>query len=120
MNLHTPKVIEQRLHPRAKIRWPVTIRLSNGIMTGITLNVSCTGAFINCSDPLKPNEVFLMLIDVPTLGNLLKATAEVVWSSSYLQVDNVAPSGMGVRILNISSKNREIIAKAVAEYICGG
>jgi len=120
MNLHTAKVIEQRLHPRAKIRWPVTIRPSNGIMKGVTLNVSCTGTFINCSDPLKTNEVFLMLIDVPTLRTPLKATAEVVWSSSYLQSNNIAPSGMGVRILNMSSENRDIIAKAVAEHTCGG
>ena len=102
MILHTVNGIEQRQHPRAEIRWPVTIRPSLGTIEGETLNVSSMGAFINCCEPLKFNEVFILDIDVPALDHPLKAIAEVVWSNRDGNKNEITPYGMGIRFIRIS------------------
>ena len=117
MILHTVNGIEQRQHPRAEIRWPVTMRPSTGAMKGETLNVSSTGAFIKCSKPLEFNQVFILDIDVPTLVHPLKAMAEVVWSNREEIKTGITLCGMGIRFLKISSKDRRFIVKAVQEHL---
>ena len=108
---------EGRQYPRAKIRWLVSIKSAKGQMEGVTLNVSPSGVFISCSKPLRLNEVFEMRIDVPERDQPLKARAEVVWSNIYGPDDEITPRGMGVQFLQISSEDRQIIAKAVLEHL---
>ena len=75
--MHTVNGIEQRQHPRAEIRWPVTIRPSLGTIKGETLNISSMGAFIKCCEPLKFNEVFILDIDVPVLDHPLRPSLKL-------------------------------------------
>ena len=96
--MHTKNGVEQRQQPRAKIRWPVTIRPSTGTMKGKTVNVSSTGAFVECSKPLESNEVFILDIDVPALTYSLKALAEMVWSSRDGNTVGITLCGMGPKI----------------------
>lgn len=115
--MHTVNGIEQRQHPRAEIRWPVTIRPSMGTIKGETLNISSMGAFIKCYKPLKFDEVFLLDIDVPTLEHPLKAIAEVVWSNGDENNNEITPYGMGIRFLRISSADRRFIVKEVVKHL---
>ena len=115
--MHTVNGIEQRQHSRAEIRWPVTIRPSLGIIEGETLNVSSMGAFINCCEPLKFNEVFILDIDVPALDHPLKAIAEVVWSNRDGNKNEITPYGMGIRFIRISSAARRFIVKEVLKHL---
>lgn len=115
--MHTVNGIEQRQHPRAEIRWPVTIRPSLGTIEGETLNVSSMGAFINCCEPLKFNEVFILDIDVPALDHPLKAIAEVVWSNRDGNKNEITPYGMGIRFIRISSADRRFIVKEVLKHL---
>ena len=115
--MHTVNGIEQRLHPRAGIRWPVTIRPSMGTIKGETLNVSSMGAFIECCKPLKFDEVFILDIDVPTLNQPLKAIAEVVWSNGDENKKEITPYGMGIRFIEISSADRKFIDKEVLKHL---
>jgi Tfp pilus assembly protein PilZ len=85
---------------------------SKGISRGVTLNVSSAGAFIHCPAPLRPSEVFLVVIEVSDLSRPLRAAAEVIWSSSYAQSNKPGLSGMGIRILTMSSKDRKHIGDA--------
>jgi hypothetical protein len=117
MILHTVNGIEQRQHPRAEIRWPVTIRPSLGTIKGETLNVSSMGAFIKCCEPLKFNEVFILDIDVPALAHPLKAIAEVVWSNKDGNKNEITPYGMGISFIRISSADRRFIVKEVLKHL---
>jgi hypothetical protein len=105
---------EQRVAPRAKIKWPVIVQKSTGVIEGVTLNISATGVFIGCRRPLRLNEVFDMVITAPdqTIG----AKAEVVWSNKYGPNDDITPRGMGVRFLDITEEHQRFIAKAVRQY----
>jgi uncharacterized protein (TIGR02266 family) len=105
---------EQRIAPRAKIQWPVIVQKSNGVIEGVTLNISSTGVFIGCRRPLRLNEVFDMVITTPEQD--IGAKAEVVWSNKYGPDDHITPRGMGVRFLDISEENQRFISKAVNQH----
>ncbi|HYA02588.1 MAG TPA: PilZ domain-containing protein [Syntrophobacteria bacterium] len=105
-----------RRYPKAKIKWLVTIVTQKGRMEGITLDVSPSGVFISCAIPLKLNQVFDMMIEVPELKRPLKAKAEVVWSNIHGPDDEISPRGMGARFVEISGEDRKVIAKVVMEH----
>ena len=107
---------EQRAYPRAKLKWPVKIKTDDGIMDGVTLNITPDGCYISCRKPLKLNVVFELAIQVPNSKAVLKASAEVVWSNIYGPDDEISPRGMGVRFIRIASEARKFIAQASLEH----
>ncbi len=104
-------------NPKANVKWPVVITTSERSIEGVTLNLSTNGAFVRCANPLRLNEVFDMTINVPNSRRSLRVSVEVVWSNIYGPDDETTPRGMGVRFLNISSEDRQIIAKEVLQSL---
>ena len=108
---------EKRAYPRAPIKWPVSIHTQDKSIEGTTSNVSPTGVFIRCQEPLRLTEVFDWSINVPHLGRNLKGTAEVVWSNIYGPDDEITPRGMGVHFQSISDVDRRFIAGEILKYL---
>ena len=104
-------------YPKAEIKWPVSIKTDELSMDAITMKLNPNGAFLRCSRPLKLHEVFEMTIDVPNSDLSLETRVEVIWSNIYGPDDEITPRGMGVRFLNMSSKDRQVIAKEVLQHI---
>ena len=109
--------IENRMFPRVNVKWPVVVRTVQSSIEGITLNLSPSGVFVRCKNPLSLNEVFDMSISIPEAERSLIAEAEVVWSNIYGPDDEITPRGMGVRFLNISVESRAFIAKVVLDQL---
>ena len=86
-------------------------------MAGETQDVSYTGAFISCREPLKPNEVFELSISVSLLSPRIQAIAEVVWSNPSSSDEKYKPRGMGVRFTKIDTTDHEMIAVLVADHL---
>ena len=107
---------DRRTYPRAKLKWPVKIKTDEGVMEGVTLDITPDGCFISCRKPLKLNVVFTLALKVPKSKAVLKASAEVVWSNIYGPDDEISPRGMGVRFTKIDSKARKFIAQASLEH----
>ena len=91
---------ENRRHPRAKVKCPVVMSLSDTLIDGETKNLSLGGAFVRCAEQPKPGRVFRMTIE-PSKGRLFLVSAEVVWSDSYRVKDKTVLRGLGVRFLEI-------------------
>ena len=102
---------------KVDVRWPVFIETDDRSIDGVTLNLSTNGAFIKCANPLRLNEVFVMFIDTPNSERRLKASVEVVWSNIYGPDDHISPRGMGVRFLEISRKDRQVIAEQILQNL---
>jgi uncharacterized protein (TIGR02266 family) len=107
---------ERRGYPRAKLKWPVTIKTEEGSTEGVTRNITPDGCFISCRRPLRLNVVFALVIKIPNSKSSIDAEAEVVWSNIYGPDDEITPRGMGVRFLKIKSEMRKFIAKTALEY----
>ena len=106
---------EKRTHHRAKFKWPVLAKVDGKVIEGVTKDISASGAYVCCANPLKLNTVFDMVIKAPE--KRLKVKAEVVWSNVYGLDDAINPRGMGVRFLNISSDDRRVIAKEILQHL---
>ena len=102
---------------KAKLKWPVSIKVNGSSSDGVTLSLSTNGAYIRCAKPLRLYEIFDMTLQVPNSDDSIEAEVEVVFSNIYGPDDQISPRGMGVRFLEISSENRKIIAKAVLQQL---
>jgi hypothetical protein len=98
---------------KAKLKWPVSIKANGSSSDGVTLNLSTNGAYVKCAKPLRLNEVFDMILQVPNSDDPIEAEVEVVFSNIYGPDDDISPRGMVVRFLELSSEDRRIIAKAI-------
>lgn len=106
---------DQRVNPRAALRWSVSLELDGVVTEGVTKDISEGGAYVCCATPLGPKEEFCMVINAP--DKQLNVKVEVVWANTYGLNDEITPRGMGVRFMNITGEDRGIIARAVAEHL---
>ncbi len=108
---------EKRRYPRARVELPVFIGTAEGIVEGLTLDVSAGGASIRCQSPPQLYEVFEMIIKVPELGRSLVVEAEVIWSTADLLENELMLPIMGVRFTRIADNDRLLIATAVEKLV---
>jgi hypothetical protein len=106
---------ENRVYPRARLKWMVSFKVDGKVIEGVTKDISVSGAYVCCAKPLKLNVVLNMVIKAPDKS--LSVKAEVVWSNIYGPDDDINPRGMGVRFLTISGEDRRVIAKAVMNHL---
>jgi c-di-GMP-binding flagellar brake protein YcgR len=106
---------DHRVHPRANLKWTVSLELDGKLTEGVTKDISEGGAYVCCPSPLGPKEEFSMVINAPE--KQLNVTVEVVWANTYGVDEEITPKGMGVRFMNITGEDRRIIARAVANHL---
>ena len=106
---------ENRAYPRAGLKWAVSAKVDGKVIEGVTKDISVSGAYVCCAKPLRLNEVVDMIITAPYESQSVKA--DVIWSNIYGPDDNINPRGMGVLFLEISKKDRKVIAKAVMNHL---
>ena len=106
--------MEYRRHPRAKIKWPVVMTTSEGLVDGQTQNLSCCGAFIRCARMPNLNDDFRLVIT--TKERLILVTAEVVWSDVHTAHGKPVFRGLGVRFINILNDDRRFLRRMIANH----
>jgi hypothetical protein len=89
---------DRRKSSRKSVDWSVKISTSEGSMEGKVKNVSSTGAFIQCENPLSAKKTCRLKINLPS-GQVEEFRAQVVWTTPPGVDDESDPRGMGVRFL---------------------
>ena len=108
---------EKRRYPRARVELPVFISTAEGVVEGLTLDLSAGGASIRCKNPPQLHEVFEMIIKVPELGSSLVVEAEVVWSTADFLENELTLPILGVRFTRIADNDRRLISTAVEKLV---
>ena len=90
---------ERRSSFRTTVKWPVEIITSQGTLKGEVIDISGTGVFLNCENPLDPEESCLLRIELP-IGSTAELPAEVVWIKPFDSDQTAVQHGMGVRFLS--------------------
>jgi Tfp pilus assembly protein PilZ len=98
---------DHRVHPRANLKWTVSLELGGKLTEAVTKDISEGGAYVCCPSPLGPKEEFSMVINAPE--KQLNVTAEVVWANAYGADEEITPTGMGVRFMNITNEDRRLL-----------
>ena len=99
--------IENRRHPRAKVKWPVVIQTPNGLVDGTTENLSLGGAFIRLSDQLTSGLELAAVLDVK--GRFIPCSAQVVWADEPILSEQGKSLGIGVRFTRMMLHDREFL-----------
>ena len=108
---------ERRRHPRAKAKWSVTLETEQGVINTETLDISLEGAFVRCLDPLKPEEPFKMVINIPNSDRRLAVDSEVVWVNVHGPDHSVTPRGMGVQFTQLPSNDRHFLNRMIINRV---
>lgn len=108
---------ERRRYPRAQIEWPVVINTDQGVVKGITLNVSAGGATVRFQDPPLMHEVFETTIKIPEVDRVLVVEAQVVWSTADITDNELTLPIVGISFTNISDQDRWLISTAVSKVL---
>ncbi len=107
--------IEKRSYPRVEVAWPVTVVTDDGLVTGRTQNLSLVGTLILCTE--VPELLYnFRLFFRPAERQLLLATAERVWSSTFVD-DKSVSHAMGVRFTYISDSDYQLMGEAILSHI---
>jgi uncharacterized protein (TIGR02266 family) len=108
---------ERRRQPRAKAKWSVTLETAQGVINTETLDISLEGAFVRCLDPLKPEEPFKMVINIPNSDRRLAVDSEVVWVNVHGPDHSVTPRGMGVQFTQLSGSDRQFLSRMIINRV---
>jgi hypothetical protein len=98
---------ENRLHTRARVKWPVSIKAPTGIIDGTTENLSLSGAFIRLSQQLNFSAEMPLVLNAK--GRFIPCTAQVVWSEERNLSDQRRFLGIGVRFTRMMLHDREFL-----------
>ena len=99
---------ERRRYARAEVRWPVTLKTSQGSMKAKVKDVSIGGVFIRCGKPLRPEQILGMVVEVPDLEQPLIIDGKVIWSNISGSDNEFAPHGMGVIFTEVLPADRQL------------
>lgn len=101
---------DRRRTPRKEVTWPVTIVADYGTIEGEISNITVDGILILSEDPLRLNEIYRISI-MPPNHVAIGVSGKVVWSDAYCMDEDNSVFGIGVCLVEISSKDREHLRK---------
>ena len=105
---------ENRRYPRAKIKWPVVMTSSAGLLDGQTLNISLGGALVRCRKIPDLQDNFRMVMTAKE--RLILVNAEVIWLNESESNDKSTFHGIGVRFTHISSNDRTFLRSVISSH----
>lgn len=74
-------------------------------------NISSGGLFVKTEKPLPQGEQFVLRLQLPDLPDPLRMSCEVVWARSPAEAKPKEPAGMGVRFIEMSPKDRDVLKR---------
>lgn len=87
---------DRRQHDRAPIELKVEYKRLNTFLADYTRNISRGGTFVATARPLSIGTEFVFALLVPGLGEPLKLTGKVVWTTREDEASPANPAGMGI------------------------
>ena len=111
---------ESRQYTRAKIRWPITIRLPDGPIEGQTVDLSINGAYIYSEQ--RPKLGKILSEQIPNPGEILAITMKPPKRSSFeidakllwILDERITSVDMGTCFTNISDEDRLFLSSVVS------
>jgi len=103
---------EKRRSKRSNVRWPVAVESEQGTIQGETRNISLSGIYVRCDEPLRVNEDFRMAI-IPPNRQAIGLTGKVVWADMYGIDQDENAFGIGICLVEIAKEDKEFLQNAM-------
>ena len=104
---------EKRKYPRAKMRWPVSVKTPQVSVRGLTRDIGPEGFSIELEKPLENSLPLTISTHIATSGDTLELTGEIVWSNNHGSDDENSLPSIGVRFTGISYAGRRAIGLTI-------
>ena len=103
---------------RRKLICPVLLKKSRGVMKTSLKEITPSGAFLICPNPLPVGETFQVKI-LANDSEPLEFDAEVLWNNENVSADKVIHRGMKVRFFKLSHVDRKTLSEIVSNAAPG-
>ena len=103
---------EKRRQTRTDVSWQASMETAQGNVPVQLKNISESGAFVVCPEPIALNEKIRMTIDAPN-QDPFPLKAEVVWSNVNVPEEKVVHRGMGIRFVENTKEERTQLSNAL-------
>jgi uncharacterized protein (TIGR02266 family) len=104
---------EQRNEVRAEVEIEIHYRTAQEFLAAYSKNISGGGIFVRTPQPQALNQAVLVRFTLPGLPNRFEFRGIVVWNNTSTR--GSFPTGMGIKFLDISSKDAETLADFAAK-----
>ena len=104
---------EKRRSNRSDVRWPVSVESEHGTIQGEIRNISLSGIYVRCDEPLRVNEDFRMAI-IPPNRQAIGLTGKVVWADMYGIDEEENAFGMGICLVEIAEEDQKFLQNAAS------
>ena len=106
--------VEKRKFPRIEAKWPVTIITAKGPVEGDVRNISLGGVFIYCSERLRMNATYRLVISPP--GEKIEVRGKLLWYNLDDAAGRDTLQGMGFSFVKVSEVHRELLREAIQKH----
>jgi uncharacterized protein (TIGR02266 family) len=107
--------VEQRGGPRLKVEVPIEFQKAQPFQEAPSFNLSMWGVFIRTPTPMGSGDRVRLRFCLPGHETQVTAMGQVVWSN--LDPNKWGGAGMGIRFLDLSAADHEIIDAHLARQI---
>jgi uncharacterized protein (TIGR02266 family) len=107
--------LSTRQTTRVKKSLSLTYKDDRAFIKAYTGNVSSGGLFIRTENPLPQGEQFFLKLQLPDVSEPLKINCEVVWSRRKSEATGTRLPGMGVKFLEMSRQDSDVLRKYVTK-----
>ena len=87
----------------------------HGTIQGEIRNISLSGIYMRCDEPLRVNEEFRMAI-IPPDREAIGLTGKVVWADMYGIDEEENAFGMGICLVQIAKEDQRFLQSAVSPH----
>ena len=108
-----PMTMERRQCARVLLGCPVMMKSTKGILVGQIIDISASGAFICCKEPLEIEEGLEMHFRASPTSPTLVVLGKVVRSKVHCLDGQANCHGMGIHFTKMSGQGRTIITDIV-------
>ena len=104
---------ERRKQARISVRWPITIITDQGTAEGESRNITASGIFVHCHEPLTKEKIYQIIVKIPK-QNPIVVKGKVVWSNLDGLDENTSFPGMGFYFLQLSKEDKEFLNRLIS------
>jgi Tfp pilus assembly protein PilZ len=93
------------------------INLTRGEQSGLMMDLSLAGAYVECKDLLAVRDSTILSFKVPGNDRTLRLPAVVIWvNSTQVHPVHSLPPGCGLRFLEVKDPDQALISRTILDY----
>jgi uncharacterized protein (TIGR02266 family) len=108
---------------KTELRFPKGLSIAyknrEAFLKAFTPNADMGGLFVKAENPLSPGHKFQLKLSIPGISNPLQIKCEVIWARKREKNLPDMKPGMGIKFIEMSEKNKDLLRRYIASSNMG-